>query len=93
MTVHHGHDKDMVRFNREKNRIRKNLGQTTANIGFEKTMKFRVFDDTPNGLLNAIDEAQIQVVLTGGIELGGLLVFRQSFGMEIKSHRPTERRT
>jgi len=93
MTMHHGYNQDMVLLHGKQDGVRENFGKTPPDIGFNYAVILRVIEQATNGLFNAVDESQIEVVLPGCVELNGLLVFHQGFRMEIKSHRPTERRT
>ena len=91
--MHHGHDKNEVRFNRIQDSVRKYSGETAPNVIVDHWPSSRSFENTPDCILYRLDESDRKLEFPFGIPKCRLIVLFERRRVELTSHRWTESRT
>ena len=86
-------DEHKIRPNRVKDAIGERANQAASNFPVKPSETQRVLDNGFDRILDTDDKTQVQAKLPPGIMVTSFLVFRQSLGVELERHRPSERRT
>ena len=91
--MHDSNNKDELRFDGVQNSVREDARETASDILIEDSPTFRGVENSPDGILNGLDESQGKRWIALCVVEGCLPVFLQCFRVEVPFHRRTASRT
>ena len=92
-TMHHGNNKDELRFDGVQNSIRKDVRETAANIVIKDSPTLWGVENSANCILNGLDEPRGKGRIALGVIESCLLILLERLRVESISHRRTISRT